>query len=60
MDLKPVEKPNAGSNTKWWIIGVGAGVAVVGGIVAAILAASLGSQEEEVYPSSGMPPIILD
>ena len=46
------------SNVKWWIIGVGAGLAVVGGVVAAVVLTRPDSPPP-VFPKDVQPPIVL-
>ena len=49
--------PEGSSNAKWWIIGIGAGLAVAGGVVAAVLLTRPDAQQ--VYPSTVQPPVVL-
>ncbi len=53
-----LKRPKKKSNAKWWVIGIGAGLAVAGGVVAAILL-TRPDTPQPVYPSAVQPPIIL-
>ena len=50
--------PGPKSNAKWWVLGVAGGLAVAGGVVAAVLL-TRPDTPQPVYPSSVQPPIVL-
>ena len=50
--------PGPKSNAKWWVIGIAGGLAVAGGVVAAVLL-TRPDTPQPVYPSTVQPPIVL-
>ena len=50
--------PKPPSNAKWWVIGIAGGLAVAGGVVAAVLL-TRPDTPQPVYPSTVQPPIVL-